>query len=102
MVVFGPCLIAGYGIAEALFSFTGEPAPLWSHFISGPLGIIVLTFIMKILSILFNRWTKSKSHLECHRYGMESTLNMRLLGFDLDQIAALIEDMIPKQTASIA
>jgi len=46
--LFAACFAAGYGLAELIFRFTGRPAAIWTHVITGLSGLCVFALGAKV------------------------------------------------------
>jgi len=58
-VLFILCFIAGYGLAELLFSVVSRPSALWAYIISVFLSLIVLALALVLINIIIHRVFKN-------------------------------------------
>ncbi len=55
ILVVGAGLAAGFGLGNLLFRYTGRPSDFWAYFLSGLLGLIVLTLAIRVLLWILDR-----------------------------------------------
>ena len=51
---------AGYGLMSLIYRWTGTPPDLWTHILSGLMGIILLWGLATVARLLISRFSKGR------------------------------------------
>lgn len=68
------CFAAGFGLSELIYRFTGRPAAVWTHIITGLLGLCVFSLGARILAAVHTRRHHKDRHWDKRNRYLDSTI----------------------------
>jgi signal transduction histidine kinase len=74
---------AGYGVTSLIYRFTGRPAELIAHVLSGIAGILILSLVIGISRIIFSRTKMPDRHNSAYNRLLEALQQISQGNFDV-------------------